>query len=471
MPPKGALLRAEQLALMASLSHQEKTSTAYKNALEALIDLESGKVLTKDLSKTQKGALREWRHDYLKSAALPPSFVKEFAKLTAEAMPIWAEARKEKDFSLFAPYLEKIVSLNRKKADYLGYKKHPYNALLDLFEPEMTIDQIDPIFEKVKGEITKLLRFIEKKKAPDNGFLHGKFSHQKQRNFCTLLLDAMGYEREKGRLDLSTHPFSSSLHPFDSRITIRLTTPSLFDSISAAMHEGGHSLYEMGLPVEHYGTPLCEAVSYAIHESQSRLWETRVGQSKAFWKHYLPDLKKAFPKLSSITLPKFYRAINKVSASFIRVESDEVTYPLHVILRYELEKELIRGTLAVQDLPEAWNQKCADLIGITPRNDTEGCLQDIHWSMGAFGYFPTYLLGTLYASQMFTAFTEAHPDWEKRFAKGELLFLRDWLRAQVHEHGRAYTPGELIKRISGKPLSEKPHLSYLQHKYQGEIYR
>jgi len=469
MPPKGNLVRADQIEVMASLSHSERTSKKFEQALAKLIDLDSGKIKAEGLSVLQKAALREWRRDFVKAIALPNAFVKSFARLTSEALTVWAQARKQNRFSDFAPYLEKIVEMNQQKTELLGYQHHPYDALLDNYEPNTTTAQIETLFKKLKKEITTLLHKILEHKQVDDRCLHGKFSTEKQLKFGRDLLNAMGYDLEKGRLDLSNHPFSMALHPSDSRVTTRIHRTSIFDSLSAVLHEGGHSLYEMGLMPEYYGSPLCEAVSLGIHESQSRLWETRIGQSKAFWKHFLPLLKKEFKTLEKVSLEQFYRAINKVSPTFIRVEADEVTYSLHVILRFELEKRLIEGSLKVSEIPEAWNQRMQESLGITPENDREGCLQDIHWSMGSFGYFPTYTLGNLYAAHFFEAFEKAFPTWRERVAKGDLLFIKEWLQENIHRHGRLYGSHELVKRIDGKKLSERSYIDYLTTKY-GEIY-
>lgn len=466
MPPKGNVVRADQLELMASLAHQERTSKIFEKALSKLIDLDTGKTLAEGLTEEQKAALREWRRDFLKAVALPNSFVKSFARLCSESMVAWGAAKKQNRFPDFAPYLERVIEMSREKAELLGYKQHPYDALLDNFEPNATTAEIDTLFTKLKKSIKTLLDKIVECKQVDDSFLHGKFSGEKQLKFGRELLQAMGYDLDKGRLDLSNHPFSMSLHPSDSRVTTRIHKTSLFNSLSAVLHEGGHSLYEMGLMPEYYGSPLCEAVSLGIHESQSRLWETRIGQSKPFWKHFLPLLKMEFKKLESVTLDQFYKAINRVAPSFIRVEADEVTYSLHVILRFELEKELIGGSLKVKEIPEKWNQLMEDYLGIRPSTDAEGCLQDIHWSMGGFGYFPTYTLGNLYAGHFFQTFEKEFPDWEAHVSKGDLLFLREWLRDKIHKHGRFYSAADLVKKISGSKLSEAPYLSYLNKKYQ-----
>ncbi len=470
MPKQGNVVRADQLEMMASLAHKERIGKTFQKALSKLIDLETGTVLAKDLTMEQKAALREWRRDFLKAIALPNTFVKQFARQSSEAIVAWAEAKKVDRFADFAPYLERIIDLCRQKVDYLGFKEHPYDALLDCFEPGAKTAEIDALFSKLKKSLKTLLGQIVASKQVDDSFLHGKFPAEKQLAFGREILAAMGYDQEKGRLDLSNHPFSMSIHPSDSRVTTRIHRTSLFDSISAVLHEGGHSLYEMGLLPEYYGSPLCEAVSLGIHESQSRLWETRIGQSKPFWKYFLPSLKAQFKQLEPVTLDPFYRAINRVSPTFIRVEADEVTYSLHVIIRFELEKQLIEGTLHVSELPEAWNSLMQTYLGITPSTDREGCLQDIHWSMGAFGYFPTYTLGNLYASHFFKAFEKDFPDWEKRVEAGELLFLREWLRTHIHQHGKIFSAKELLKRIDRETLSEKPYLNYLTDKYQA-IYK
>lgn len=471
MPTGASGIRAEQLKLLAGLIHQEKTGKKFSNALAKLIDLTTGKPVVKDLSEEQQAALREWHRDYKRDVALPEEFVKEFAQLTSQSQLVWREAKNENKFHLFSPYLDKIISMCRKKAEYLGYSEHPYDALLDLYEPEAKTKEIEIEFNHLKNNIIALLKKITSSKQVDDSFVQGKFDAQKQLEFGKVILDAMGYDSKKGRLDLSTHPFSSSCHPTDSRITTRIHPTSLISNISVVLHEGGHSLYEMGLPVEQYGSPLGEAISLGVHESQSRWWETRIGQSLPFWQHYLPLLQKEFKgKINEVDLHTFYKGINKVEPSFIRVEADEVTYPLHVILRFELEKALIEGSLSVRDVPEAWNAKMKELLGITPSTNAEGCLQDVHWSMGGFGYFPTYTLGNMYAAHLFPAFESAHPEWQKRVSRGELLFIRDWLAENVYRHGRRFTSKELLKRVSGKSFSAQAYTDYLSGKYK-EIYK
>jgi len=471
MPPGGAANRAAQLELLAGITHEEKTGKKFSTALAKLIDIKEGQILAKGLSSEQQAALREWRTDYLKHKALPKKFVEEYAKVTSQAILVWRDAKQSNAFPRFAPFLDKLISMARKRADYLGYEDHPYDALLNEFEPGTTTKEITKLFGGLRTTAVDLLKKTSKAKQVDDSFVHGKFSQDKQLAFCKKIMENMSYTSTHGRVDLSSHPFSAAFHPTDSRITTRFHPTSLMSCVSVIMHEVGHALYEMGLPPEQYGSPLGDHLSLGMHESQSRFWETRIGQSKPFWKHYLPLLQEEFGgKLKGVTLDQFYRGINKVEPTMIRVEADEVTYPLHVILRFELEKALIEGSLNIRDVPEAWNAKMKELLGITPKNDTEGCLQDIHWAMGAFGYFPTYTLGNLYAAHIFEAFAQQHPNWEKRVASGELKFIREWLKEAVHQHGRRYSSADLLKKITGKKFTSKAYTDYLTSKYS-EIYK
>jgi len=470
MPAAGAGIRAEQFKTMAGLIHKNNTGKPFVTALAKQIDLDTGKIRVKGLGKSKNAALKIWRRDYLKQIALPTRFVEDFAKLTSQAILVWRSARQENSFRRFAPYLEKVIQMNRKKADLLGYQDHPYDALLDLYEPEMTAKKITPLFSNLKNFLVDLIRKIQAQPEIDDRFLFGKFSTAKQVAFGHKILKGVNYELQRGRLDFSAHPFSSASHPSDSRITTRIHPTSLLSSIRAILHEAGHGLYEMGLPEEEYGTPLGNAVSLGIHESQSKWWETRIGQSRAFWEFYFPLLKKEFKSLEKVSLDSFYRASNKVKASPIRIEADEVTYNLHVILRYELEKALIEGSLSVKEIPEAWNARMEHLLGLTPSSDREGCLQDIHWAMGAFGYFPTYTLGNLYAAQFFSAFEKDYPQWKKSVAKGDVVFINRWLEKAVYAHGQEFSSLELIKNISDSPFSINPFCNYLKSKYH-DIYQ
>jgi carboxypeptidase Taq len=470
MPSEGAGIRSEQSKILAGIIHKEKTSRKFKKALENLIEIKTGKIRVKELSERQNAAVKVWRNDYIKETTLPGKFVEEFAKLTSQGLQVWRYAKEENSFQHFAPFLDKIISMNRKKADLIGYEEHPYDALLDHFEPEATTKEISTLFDFLRKSIIELQKKIVKAPQIDDGFLFGKFAQEKQLEFGKVILTSMGFNSSSGRLDISTHPFSSSCHPTDNRITTRIHPTSLMSNISVLLHEGGHALYEMGVPQEFYGSPLGEPLSLGMHESQSRWWETLIGQSKSFWFYYLPLLKKQFKgKISEVSLENFYKAINKVESSLIRVEADEVTYTLHVILRFELEKALIEGSLSVRDIPEAWNAKMKELLGIVPQTNSEGCLQDMHWSMGAFGYFPTYTLGNLYASHLFKSFAKIHPNWEKKIELGELQFIKEWLNKNIHLQGRRFSSKELLQQVTGEPFTAKAYINYLNKKYS-EIY-
>lgn len=470
MPEGHAAHRAEQLKLLAGLVHKEKTSKKFETALNKLINVKTGKIVDKSLSPEQVRSAELWRRDFNQEKALPSRFVEDFAKLKSQALEAWRHAREENAFSHFAPFLDKIVGMNRRMADYLGYETTAYDALMDQYEPELTTKVVDKVFKELRGATVELLKKIQSKKQVNDQCLHGDFPHDKQMVFVKQLLSDVGYHPNTGRLDISTHPFSHSTHPTDVRITTRVNPKYVMTNVFGVLHEVGHGMYELGLPVEHYGSPLAQPNSLGIHESQSRFWETRIGHSKAYWEHYLPLLKKEFPEvLKKTQLDVFYKAINKVQPTFIRVEADEVTYNLHVILRYEIEKALIDGSLKVRDVPEAWNAKMVELLGIQPQTNTLGCLQDVHWSMGAMGYFPTYTLGTMFASHLFQGFEKKHPDWETRVAKGELLFIREWLQQNIHRHGRRYNSLELLKKATGKEFSAKAFINYLNNKYS-DIY-
>lgn len=466
MPEGAHLIRGEQLKALSGLIHEAKTSNRFFKALSNLIDMKSGKIKSNQLSEAQNRALHCWRKDYLKEISLPKKFVQEFAKTTSESIIAWTKAKKENDFLSFQPHLEKIVLLNQQKADYLGFKKDPYDALLDCYEPDITTEEVTKLFQDLKKSLTTLLKNIQKKTPCNNEFLFGKFREEDQLAFGHEILQEIGYDLKFGRLDLSAHPFSSASHPTDSRITTRIHPTGLMSNILSVLHEAGHALYEMGLPVEQYGTPLGEAVSLGIHESQSRFYETRIGLSKPFWDYFYPKLQSRFKtQLNKISKDQFYLAIHHVEPSLIRIEADEVTYNLHIILRFEIEHALISGDLKVKDLPDAWNAKMKELLGVTPKTDREGCLQDIHWSMGAFGYFPTYTLGNIYASHLFLGFEKDNPLWETKIANGEFGFIKDWLQKHVYQFGRQFTSQELLERATHKKLSSKAYIDYLKQKY------
>lgn len=469
MPSGGIALRSEQISLLSTHIHDLKTSRHWKQLLAKFVHLGTGRPKIKGLSKAQLICLREWHVDYCKATKLPRTFVKTFAQVTSEASQIWAIAKKQNQFKLFAPFLEKIIRLNREKAEILGFGDHPYDALLEAYEPCMSTSKVTKLFHGLEQELTRLLGKLQQHPFEAAPFLSKAVDDAAQLELGNWLLSKLPIDPAYSRLDLSSHPFSMALHPRDSRITTRLLPKSFMSNIFSVLHEAGHSMYEMGLPADLWGTPLAEAVSLTVHESQSRWWETLIGRSFPFWKGLYPELQKQVAPLKNISLGQFYRAIHKVEPTFIRVEADEVTYGLHIILRFEIEKALISGTLSVADLPDAWNEKSKKLLGIIPPTHAQGCLQDIHWSLGDFGYFPTYALGNLLAAQFFALFAKEHPDWEQKVARRDFAFIRAWLTEHVHRWGRTYNSDELCKRVTDKPLSEYAYCRYLKKKY-GEMY-
>ena len=467
MPKEAIEQRSLQAGLLAHYVHKSKTSNAFAKTLDALIDIQTGEIKESRLSPPQMAALREWRKDYVKAVKLPAAFVRRFANTVSTASHVWKTAKEHNDFKTFAPHLEKVISLCRKKADILGFQEHPYDALLDLFEPDMKTSYLITLFEKLKLDLKELLRDIMSKPQKDDQCLYRECPKDEQVLFCKKILHKMGFDEASARLDLSVHPFCTGMHPKDTRMTIKVNPENLFSAVFAALHEGGHGLYNRGLPAEQYGSPLCEAISLGIDESQSRFWETVIGQSEAFWHYFFPILQREFPEqFQMLSFDKFFAAINLVQPGLIRIESDEVTYNLHIIVRFEIEKGLIEGKIKVKDLPDIWNEKMRDNLGISPQYNREGCMQDIHWSLGFFGYFPTYTLGNLYAAQFFNAFAHAHPNWKERLAAGDLDFIREWLRSHIHQYGRQYTSDELCSKVTGRNLSEKPFIDYLNRKYK-----
>jgi carboxypeptidase Taq len=466
MPPGGAEIRAEQLQIVAGLVHRARTGPDFRAALAELVDLESGEVHSADLNEVQIAAVKRWHHDWKRQQALPEAFVEEFALLTSQSLEAWKEARRHNAFNVFAPYLEKIITYSRRQADYIGYKSNPYDALLEGYEPDTNTAAITKLFNTVRNPIVNLLQAIQRSPKPDTSCLQVHVPVETQLAFGKQLLQAIGFDFAKGQLSLSTHPFCEALHPHDCRLTTRIQVTDPIGNVGTVLHEGGHALYETHLPASEYGSPLGEALSLGMHESQSRWWETYIGQSKPFWSHFQSKLyQECGQGWPVVDLDCFWKAVNKVEPSLIRVEADEVTYPLHVILRFELEQELINGTLKVADVPAAWNEKMQSMMGITPPNDSQGCLQDIHWSMGSFGYFPTYLLGNIYAAYLFTAFKEAYPDWHKQVAEGNLHFITQWLKENIHRYGRRYSSVELLEKVGKKPFTAQPYLDYLTNKY------
>ncbi|GJL63511.1 MAG: carboxypeptidase M32 [Nitrospirales bacterium] len=474
MPSGGGPARAEQIATLQTLAHEAFTSPETEQLLGDWIDIPTGQFLEKtrtSLAESSQALIRETWRDFNHARKLPSAFVNRLERECSLAQQVWAEARKKNDFSLFLPNLRTVVTLKLEETQYLGYSASPYDALLDEFEPGSTVGTLKPLLATLRPRLVSLLQHVlNSSMKPDASLLTQSFPHTAQLKFGETVLRKMGYQFERGRLDESAHPFTTSFHPNDVRVTTRVFEKDFQSCLFSCIHEGGHGLYEQGLLPEHYETPLGEAVSLGIHESQSRLWENAVGRSRPFWKHFFPLAQHMFSEqLQSTTFDDFYLAINHVQPSLVRVEADELTYNLHIMVRFEIELDLIEGRIRVEDLPEIWNQKMHDYLGITPDNDTNGVLQDVHWSFGAFGYFPTYTLGNLYAAMIYEQAKQEIPNLEPGLAEGNLLSLKEWLNQKIHRWGRQYSPEELVRRVTGQDLSPEPFLNYLEHKF-GNLY-
>ncbi len=466
MPPGAAEARGQQMATLEALAHERLTDPALGELVEAL----EAAGLPDD--SVEAATVRQARRDVDRATKLPVELVEALGKHAARARAVWARARQEQDFATFAPELERMVELKRQEAEALGYDDHPYDALHDLHEPGSTAARLRAVFDPLRRETVELVRAIsESGHAIDDGVLRQAYDEADQERFALDTVTAFGYDLEHGRLDRTLHPFAMALGMHDVRITTRYQGHYLNAALFGTMHEAGHALYEQGISSDYYRTPLEGTVGLGVHESQSRLWENLVGRSRAFWEGAFPRLQRTFPgQLRAVPLDDFYAAINRVEPSFIRVEADEVTYNLHVMLRFELEMGLIGGDLAVRDLPAAWNDFMTDALGITPPNDALGVLQDVHWSIGLFGYFPTYTLGNLMSVQLFEAAIAAHPDLPSEIRGGRFATLLGWLRENVHRHGARYLPADLLKRATGSDLDAAPYLAYLRRKYAA-LYR
>ena len=423
------------------------------------------------LDEWDRASVREMKREYERAVRLPEALVRELAETGSLAYEAWVAARRASDFPTFAPWLKKMFGLKRQEAACLSDNGHPYDPLLDEFEPGMKASRLDSLFKSLRPALTDLLgRIQDSPRQPDPGALSGRFDVEQQREFAAQVLSSMGFEWDAGRLDVSPHPFCSGLTPRDVRITTRYSEDDFSKSLFGVVHEGGHALYEQGLDAARYGQPVCQSISLGIHESQSRLWENFVARSLPFWEHWYPSLRVTFPDAFSQTaLEDFIAAINLVKASLIRVDADEVTYGLHVILRYELEKSLLEDDLAIEDLSAVWDERMEAYLGVRPANAAEGVLQDTHWSQGLVGYFPTYLLGTLYAAQFYRVAQSEIADFTARIGRGDFLPLRHWLGEKIHRPGRLLGAESLVEEITGEGLNEKHFLDYLSRKY-GEIY-
>jgi carboxypeptidase Taq len=459
MPPRGAALRGQQISTLSELSHK----LFIEEELGSILNDLSGK---NDLDSIQKRNVERTLDDYKKNKKYTSAFVRALSDQVNKSFHAWIEARKHNQFSIFQPELDKLITLKKQETQLLGFEKHPYDALLDEFEKECTVELLDKTFSGIIPVLKILLGKIAANPQVDASFLHQVFPKEKQWEWGMYLVRQLNFDFESGRQDISEHPFSTSFNSKDVRITTRMDENDFANMTWSCIHETGHALYEQGLLNENYGLPLGEACSYSIHESQSRLWENNVGRSFVFWRHYYPELQQYFPEqFKNVSADQFYKGINKVQPSFIRTEADEITYHFHVYIRYELEKKLIEGSLSSQDIPAYWNEQYKQLMDITVPDDKNGCLQDVHWSHGSFGYFPTYSLGSFYAAQFFNQAEKEMPLLESGLEKGDTSLLLKWLREKIHSKGRFYTSEELCKAVTGTGLEINSFTSYLLDKY------
>lgn len=459
LPPKGATLRGQQISTLSEICHRLFSEEELGNLLQDL--------LTKDdLSAEQKRNVQKTHEDYIKNKKYTSEFVRKLSEQVNRAFHSWIESRKKDSFQVFEKDLDALIELKKQEAEILGYQQHPYNALLDEFEKGATVELLDTTFNNLLPNLKSLLDKIQKQPQVDDSFLKQHFPKQKQWEWGIELIKHLGFDFEAGRQDMSEHPFSVSFNRNDVRITTRIDENDFGNMTWSCIHETGHALYEQGLPEEHYGLPIGEACSYSIHESQSRLWENNVGRSNNFWQHYYPILQTHFPEqFGNISPDQFYRGINKVEPSFIRTEADELTYHFHVYIRYELEKKLLEGSLSSHDMPAYWNEHYKKFLDINVTSDRKGCLQDVHWSHGSFGYFPTYSLGSFYAAQFYQTAKTNFKNLETEIQNGDTALLLSWLRENIHSKGRFFTSEELCRNLTTRGLDVTYFVNYLLDKY------
>ena len=466
MPAGGGEARTNMLGLLARLTHEMFTDPRVN---DWLTECESSELAGGDT--VEAANIRELRRKYDRQARLPREFVQEEARLTSKAQQVWSQARKKSDFAMFAPYLEKVIAMQREKADLFGFTTEAYDALMDDYEPGATAAEIESVFAGLLPELVSLnARLKDAPRRPDIGIIKRPYDVPKQRIFAETVVAALGYDFDEGRIDEVAHPFCTSFGPGDHRICTRYYPEDLAEGLTGVVHETGHALYDMGLNREDYGMPTGDATSLGIHESQSRMWENQVGRSRGFWEYFFPQARRIFREsLQGVSLEQFYHAMNYSTPSFIRVEADEATYNLHIMLRFELERAILRGELKTADIPGEWNKRFKEYFGLDVDKDSNGCLQDVHWAIGCIGYFPTYCLGNLYAAQFYAKANGEMPGLESDFARGDFSRLLGWLRKNIHVHGSRYRAADLCLRVTGKPLSHRPLVDYMKAKYE-DIY-
>ncbi|MBN2047063.1 MAG: carboxypeptidase M32 [Anaerolineaceae bacterium] len=462
MPKGGAESRGETLAILAKIAHQKSTSPELGELLEKLTD----EAKSFDPESDNARLIKVAKKDFDQATKMSTEWLMAYTKETAVAQNAWQEARATADFSKFQPHLEILVDLAKQLAEFFAPYDHVYDPLLDMFEPGMKTADVKNIFNELRPMQVELIQAISESNQVDDSFLRNTFPEKQQWDFGMDVMKAFGFDFNRGRQDYAAHPFTTSFGTSDVRLTTRIMEDDLISAMMSSMHECGHGLYEQGFHSKYDLSSLGNAASLAVHESQSRMFENLIGRSLPFWKHFLPELKTYFPaQLENISLEQFYRAINKVEPSMIRVEADEATYNMHIMLRMEIEIGLLEGTIKVAELPEYWNSKMEEYLGVVPANDAEGVLQDVHWSNGLLGYFPTYALGNLVSVQLWETMQKAMPNMEEKIEQGDFAEILAWLRENIHQHGRKYEPQELVERVTGSKITPLPYVNYLREKY------
>ncbi|TLS53215.1 carboxypeptidase M32 [Paenibacillus antri] len=465
-PRKGLNTRSETIGVLSTDLFKLSTSERMGELLDAL----SAPSAFESLSPMLKRSVTESKKEYDRSKKIPADLYQKYVVLASQAESVWEECKPNNDFATFRPYLEQVVDYQKRFIELWGYEDNKYDTLLDAYEPGMTVRKLDAVFGALREKLVPLVAAVASKPPVDTSFMSRKVPMETQRAFSEFILKEIGYDFAAGRLDPTTHPFATGLNPGDVRVTTRYIEDDFQNSLFSTIHEGGHALYEQNISPDLIGTNLCTGTSMGIHESQSRLWENMIGRSRPFWERYYADFQRMTPELSDVPLDDFYRAVNEVKASLIRTEADELTYNLHIMIRYELEKQLMNDQLQVADLPAAWNAKYKEYLGIEPPNDELGVLQDVHWSGGGFGYFPSYALGNMYAAQMMDAMRKALPSFDALVAAGDFEPIKAWLTDKIYRHGRLLTPSEVIRSVAGAELDPTYLTTYLEAKYS-EIYK
>lgn len=466
-PRKGIAARSEAIGVLSAEAFQLTTSEEMGELLERLSEPQA----QGELDAVSAKLVKENKLHYDKNTKIPPKLNQEFVILTSQAESYWEEAKEKNDYAGFQPYLDKIIALTNQMIDLRGGGASRYDTLLDDYEPGLTTAQLDQVFGDLRSRLVPLAAAIaDSKHQPDTAFLRQTYSKAAQKDFSLYILNQMGYDFEAGRLDESVHPFATGLNPGDVRITTRYLEDDATSALFGTIHEGGHALYEQNIGAELAGTSLAEGTSMGIHESQSRFWENMIGRSRPFWERYMRELQQRFPGQLDVPVEQFYRGINVVSPSLIRIEADELTYNLHIIIRYEIEKLIFNEGIKAAELPEIWNAKYKEYLGIEPTTNRDGVLQDVHWSGGAFGYFPSYALGNMYAAQFTDTMERELPQLWSLVGAGELLPIKEWLSERIYKYGKLQTPSEIIERVTGKPLDPSYLFRYLEHKYK-DIYK